>query len=171
MCSSLAMQDTEVKEILESVKAVVASGATDWVNQYMSRDTRWHRRRGREHSLGFCYPPASCTQALRCSGLRWAMAAEFFDGWWWWWRALAVRERMLGDFNSQAIANIAWAFDSQPFKATSRLRQWRQEKKQKLCFAQKYFPRSVFSKTDLLQYRLCHDRSRTNRFRKTVFTR
>ena len=40
MCSSLAMQDTEVKEILESVKAVVASGATDWVNQYMSRDIR-----------------------------------------------------------------------------------------------------------------------------------
>ena len=46
---------------------------------------------------------------------------------------------MLGDFNSQAIANIAWAFDSQTFKATSRLRQWRQAKKQKMFFAQKYF--------------------------------
>ena len=78
---------------------------------------------------------------------------------------------MLGDFNSQAIANIAWAFDSQTFKATSRLRQWRQAKKQKMFFAQKYFSKIGFSKTDLLQDRLCHDRSRTNRFRKTVFTR
>ena len=85
--------------------------------------------------------------------------------------ALAVRERMLGDFNSQAIANIVWAFDSQTFKATSRLRQWRQEKNKKCFLPKNIFSKIGFSKTDLLQDRLCHDRSRTNRFRKTVFTR
>ena len=78
--------------------------------------------------------------------MQWLEMSYGFDGWWWWWRALAVRERVLGDFNSQAIANIAWAFDSQTFKATSRLRQWRQEKNKKCFLPKNIFPRSVFPK-------------------------
>ena len=78
--------------------------------------------------------------------LNWLKDSSAWKKWRWWWRALAVRERMLGDFNSQAIANIAWAFDSQTFKATSRLRQWRQEKNKKCFLPNNIFPRSVFPK-------------------------
>ena len=57
-----------------------------------------------------------------------------------------MRETILDDFNSQAIANIAWVFDSQTFKATSRLRQWRQEKTKNVFCPKIFFPRSVFPK-------------------------
>ena len=85
-----------------------------------------------------------------------------FCTWSQWCRALALRgiHPLLGSFNSQGIANM-------PFESQGSTELY-------IC-KEKHFPNAFFfhklgfSKTDFLQNRLCHDRSRQNRFRKKTF--
>ena len=89
----------------------------------------------REHSLCFCYPQASCAPAFACRVRADLCKSTFFSS-----SCFTPIVTENGPHRCTVLSGPwAVAFDSQTFKATSRLRQWRQAKKQKMFFAQKYF--------------------------------